>query len=283
MKTNTSDALVARTRDYYNSNDADHFYFEIWGGEDIHIGIYRTPDEPIAAASRRTVETMASKLPAIGKGIRLLDLGSGYGGSARHLASTTGCHVTCLNLSETQNARNRELNAEATLDHLIDVIDGSFEDLPFADSSFDIVWSQDAFLHSSRRTRILEEVDRVLHPGGHLVFTDPMQSSLVPALDLKPVLARLHLDSLGSVEAYRRDAEALGWKTLDIDRMPAQLITHYRSVHAELSSRRAELAGRISEEYISRMLAGLMHWVEAGRAQRLDWGILHFQKPKARL
>lgn len=281
MKTPTSEALVARTRDYYNSSDADRFYFEIWGGEDIHIGIYQTPEEPIAAASKRTVETMASKLPALGKGMRVLDLGSGYGGSARHLASTTDCHVTCLNLSETQNARNREQNTSAGLDHLIDVIDGSFEDLPFADMSFDVVWSQDAFLHSSRRTRILEEVNRVLQPGGHLVFTDPMQAELVPSLDLKPVLARLQLDSLGSVEAYKNVADSLGWKTIGIDRMPEQLVSHYRSVHAELSSRREELADRISDEYISRMLAGLMHWVEAGRAQRLDWGILHFLKPQA--
>lgn len=281
MRTSAPEALVTRTRDYYNSNDADRFYFEIWGGEDIHIGIYEEPCEPIAAASRRTVTTMVSKLPALGPGMRILDLGSGYGGSARHLASTTGCHVTCLNLSETQNTRNRERNTAANLDHLIEVIDGSFEDIPFADASFDVVWSQDAFLHSSRRTRILQEVDRVLQPGGHLVFTDPMQTESTPSLYLKPVLARLQLDSLGSVDSYLRDAASLGWQSKDIHRMPEQLINHYRSVHAELSTRREELSDRISSDYITRMLAGLMHWVEAGRAQRLDWGILHFLKPQS--
>ena len=25
---------------YYDSSDADSFYAEIWGGEDIHIGLY---------------------------------------------------------------------------------------------------------------------------------------------------------------------------------------------------------------------------------------------------
>ena len=25
---------------YYDSTDADHFYADIWGGEDIHIGLY---------------------------------------------------------------------------------------------------------------------------------------------------------------------------------------------------------------------------------------------------
>lgn len=276
-----SDSLVHRTRDYYNSDDADRFYFEIWGGEDIHIGLYQSPEEPIATASHRTVATMASMLPPLDASTRVLDLGSGYGGSARHLAKTTGCHVTCLNLSETQNARNRELTAAAGLDHLVTVIDGSFEDLPFPDASFDIAWSQDAFLHSSRRHRIFEEVDRILAPGGHLIFTDPMQAERIPSLDLQPVLARLQLDSLGSIAAYRESADRLGWETSAIRPMPDQLVNHYRSVHRELSRRRPQLAATISEDYIARMLAGLMHWVEAGRASRLDWGILLFRKPPA--
>ena len=40
---------------------------------------------------------------------RILDLGSGYGGSGRYLARRFGAHVTCLQLSTTQNALNHEL------------------------------------------------------------------------------------------------------------------------------------------------------------------------------
>ena len=36
-------------RDYYDSEDADNFYSIVWGGEDIHVGLYETPDEEIAA------------------------------------------------------------------------------------------------------------------------------------------------------------------------------------------------------------------------------------------
>ena len=35
---------------YYDSQDADQFYEQVWGGEDIHIGLYATPDEAIATA-----------------------------------------------------------------------------------------------------------------------------------------------------------------------------------------------------------------------------------------
>ena len=49
-------------RDYYNSDDADNFYATIWGGEDIHIGLYEAQDESIIDASHRTVRQLARSL-----------------------------------------------------------------------------------------------------------------------------------------------------------------------------------------------------------------------------
>ncbi len=36
--------------------------------------------------------------------------------------------------------------------------------------------------------------------------------------------------------------------------------------------------GRISEEYITKMKAGLQHWVDGGNAGNLTWGIFHAVK-----
>jgi sarcosine/dimethylglycine N-methyltransferase len=149
MSTNYSE-VVETARAYYNSDDADNFYFHVWGGEDIHIGLYETPDEAIRDASRRTVERMAGLVSGLGADSRVLDMGAGYGGAARYLAKTYGCKVTALNLSETENERDRQMNREQGLDHLIDVVDGSFEDVPLPDGSVDLVWSQDARSRSSK-------------------------------------------------------------------------------------------------------------------------------------
>ncbi|HEX5421223.1 MAG TPA: SAM-dependent methyltransferase, partial [Gammaproteobacteria bacterium] len=86
-------------RDYYNSGDADNFYFTIWGGEDIHIGLYASDDEPIAQASERTVAAMASKLQGLAAQSCMVDAGAGYGGAARWLARHAGCRISCVNLS----------------------------------------------------------------------------------------------------------------------------------------------------------------------------------------
>ena len=48
-------AVVDTTRDYYDSPDADNFYFHVWGGEDIHVGIYLSDGAPIRDARHRPV------------------------------------------------------------------------------------------------------------------------------------------------------------------------------------------------------------------------------------
>src|SRR5690606_22992086 len=104
----------------------------------------------------------------------ILDIGAGYGGAARRLVERTGCGVICLNLSDAENERNRAMNEEQGYADRIEVIDGSFEEIPLGDGSVDAVWCQDAMLHSGDRARVLDEVDRVLKKGGRFIFTDPM-------------------------------------------------------------------------------------------------------------
>lgn len=272
-------AVVEVARDYYNSDDADNFYYHVWGGEDIHIGLYRSPDESIAVASNRTVAAMASALGELGKTTRIADFGAGYGGSARWLARTFGCHVSCVNLSEVQNQRNREITSAAGLSDQIDVYDASFEEAPLADGSFDFVWSQDSLLHSGNRGRVFDEANRILKPGGSFIFTDPMQADDCPAGVLQPVFDRLHLESLGSKQFYRQQAERLAWSEIAVHDLTDQLVAHYTRVRQDLASRREELVGKISNAYIDRMIEGLGNWVDAGSRGHLAWGILHFEKP----
>jgi len=262
---------------YYDSSDADRFYEAIWGGEDIHIGLYE-PGLSIFEASHRTVERMASMLDNLGEESKVLDLGSGYGGSARHLARTFGCQVTCLNISHVQNERNRQLCQKQGLADKVTVMHGSFESIPCEENSVDIVWSQDAFLHSGSRDTVLREVSRVLAPQGEVIFTDPMQADDCPPGVLQPVYDRLSLDSLGSFAYYRQELSALGFIEKNCVNLTDQLRNHYARVAAELKERAETLRGNISDEYIEKMLLGLNNWVSAADTGYLAWGILQFQR-----
>lgn len=268
--------VAATTEAYYDSAEADAFYAHIWGGEDIHIGVYERDGEAVAAASARTVERMGDELGALGADARVLDLGAGYGGAGRALARRFGCRVDCLNLSDVQNARNRSRTAEAGLTDRVRVVHASFESVPEVDASYDVVWSQDAILHSGARERVLAEVARVLVPGGRFVFTDPMQTDDCPPDVLQPVLDRIHLDSLASPGFYRKTLANLGFEEVAFRAMPEQLRAHYASVRRELEARRDEMVERSGEGYVTRMLAGLQSWVDAADRGYLTWGIFHF-------
>jgi sarcosine/dimethylglycine N-methyltransferase len=270
-----TDQTIALARDYYDSDEADDFYRTIWGGEDIHVGLYdKGPD--VAAASRRTVERMAQEVgPLAGK--RVLDLGSGYGGAARVLAGEYGANVTCLNLSAVENERNRALTREAGLDDKVTVVDGSFDSVPFEDGTFDVVWSQDAILHAPDRRAVLDEVARVLKTGGDFIFTDPMQADALQDTEaLRPIYDRIHLPDLASFGFYREELSKRGFEEISIQELTAQMRTHYARISEELDARRDEIGA--SDAFVDRMLKGLSHWVSGAEGGLLAWGIMHFRK-----
>jgi len=266
------------TESYYDSEDADVFYSTVWGGEDLHIGIYDTTND-IREASAETVDRMAGMLERLDADAKVLDIGAGYGGSARRIAKKFGASVRCLNISEIQNDTNRHKSSRQGLADKVSVVHGVFEDIPEPDGSFDVVWSQDAILHSDARPQVLAEVFRVLKPGGEFIFTDPMQADDCPEGVLQPVYDRLSLTSLGSFRFYREAALSQGFQVLDQVELTAHLRKHYDRVREELVANYDKLAASASKEYLDKMIKGLESWVNAADAGYLAWGIQRFRKP----
>lgn len=278
--TSTPGAGEDATRRYYDSSDVDAFYRSIWGGEDIHTGIYLHPDEPVGDASRRTVERVADRLAdRLGPGRSVLDLGSGFGGTARYLAERFGCRVVALNLSAAQNERHRATNAERGLDGLIEVVTGSFHDVPFPDGHFDAVCSLEALCHSDDRDKALGEAVRVLKPGGALAFTDIMAAEDVPAEELRPAVARLGVEALATPSSYHRRLTELALSDVGFEDHSEQLLTHYLRLTAETAAREGELRRVVSGAYVDHLLENLPVWVEVVRGGKLKWGVTHGRRP----
>ncbi len=271
----SNDIEIARS--YYNSPDAHNFYYRVWGGEDLHLGIYKSADEDIYTASRRAVDRIAGCVDRIDENTKVIDFGGGFSGSARHLAKKFGCHVTVVNLSETENDRGRKMNREQGLNHLIEVVDGSYDAVPFEDGSFDVVWSEDAILHSGNKEKVISEAARLLKPGGDLVFSDPMQTDHCDEKVLQPVYDRIKLSSLASPATYKELAKKAGLKEVNFEQLQDQLVLHYSRVLEETEKNEEELLEYVSREYLENMKKGLKYWIEGGKADNLTWGIFHFK------
>lgn len=274
----TEDNLTNAAKSHYDNQQVDNYYRHVWGGENIHIGIYETPEQSIQAASQNAISKMIKILPTIKKGDRILDLGSGYGGAARYLVEKFGCKVECLNISELQNKRNEALTKKAGLEDKIKITQGKFEELPYDRESFDLVWSQDALLHSDDKLKVFREVKRVLNSSGRFIFSDPMQSNNCPDDVLKKILSRLDLKELGSFKKYKRIAQRADLEQVYLREMSDQLATHYTKVLQNLNDMWDKLIVKSDKEFLENEKQSLADWIDASHKGCLNWGILQFQK-----
>jgi ubiquinone/menaquinone biosynthesis C-methylase UbiE len=98
--------------------------------------------------------------------MKILELGSGLGGSSRYLAATYGCRVIGIDLTPEFVEVARILTNRCGLADSIDYRIGNALALPFEDSSFDHVWCHNVTMNIPDRTTLAREVARVLgHKG----------------------------------------------------------------------------------------------------------------------
>ena len=103
---------------------------------------------------------------------RVLDVGGGIGGPARQLASRYGCHVTVLDVTPEYCAVGERLTKWTGLDERVTFVPASALDMPFAEGSFDVVWTQHATMNIPDKERLYGEIARVVPPGGRFAMFD---------------------------------------------------------------------------------------------------------------
>lgn len=118
-----------------------------------------------------------ANLAGISAGMRVLDVGGGIGGPARTLASAFGCHVTVLDLSEPFCMAGAMLTARTGLSDKVAFQQGDAQAMPFADASFDLVWTQHSSMNVPDKIAMYREIARVLRPGGRLAVHEVIAGS----------------------------------------------------------------------------------------------------------
>jgi ubiquinone/menaquinone biosynthesis C-methylase UbiE len=109
-------------------------------------------------------------------GKAVLEIGCGMGTHAAMLARA-GARLTAIDLTEravaTVTRRFEIFQLSGRIQH------ADSEQLPFADASFDMIWSWGVIHHSSSTERCFTEITRVLKPGGRILVMVYYRPSLV--------------------------------------------------------------------------------------------------------
>jgi SAM-dependent methyltransferase len=119
-------------------------------------------------------------LAGIGSDQHVLDVGSGVGGPARFLAETHGCSVMGIDLAMDYCRLAEALTARCGLKDKATFRPADALDLPFADGSFDAVWTQHVAMNIADRPRLYREMQRVLRPGGIVALYDAVAGNDAP-------------------------------------------------------------------------------------------------------
>jgi ubiquinone/menaquinone biosynthesis C-methylase UbiE len=153
----------------------ESFYVRKWNGQ-AGLWIDRYPSEhrafALAVYGRRNAEILEAAGPAPG---RVLDLGCGVGDIASGLAGRARSVVASDIASE--NVRRTRENLSLTGSNGA-VVQAAGERLPFADATLDTVVIADVIEHVASVRGTLDEVARVLRPGGRMICVTPIRFTL---------------------------------------------------------------------------------------------------------
>lgn len=141
---------------------------------------------------------------------RVLDIGCGIGGTARHVAARAGCHVTGIDLTPDYVAAAETLSALVGLDGLTTFKTGSALDLPVADDSVDLVLMFHVGMNIEDKASLFAEAARVLAPGGTFALFDVMRLGDAPLSFPFPWAETAAFSFVDPPEIYREAAGKAG-------------------------------------------------------------------------
>ena len=156
--------------------------------EEPPMGIALSPEDEINRACIQLYHHVATQAPLQGKNI--LEVSCGHGGGAAYLTRTLqpqGYTALDLNPAGIRFCKQRHEVAGLVF------MEGDAENLPFAPSTFDGLINVEASHCYPNFPRFLEEVARVLRPGGHFLYADFRFADRLAEWEQALAAAKLHI------------------------------------------------------------------------------------------
>jgi ubiquinone/menaquinone biosynthesis C-methylase UbiE len=183
------------------------------------------PDDPnLQKYSLQMYHYLATKAEISGKDV--LEVGSGRGGGAKYIAGNLHpLHYTGLDLAQSAVDLANKMHVHPNLKF----IQGSAESIPFKDNSVDVVLNVESSHSYGSVEKFLNEVERVLKPGGFLLLVDFRNE-----------------ENVEKMETLKSQLLATGLNMLEEENITPNVI---QSIEEEDESKRARIARLIPEKW----------------------------------
>ena len=145
----------------------------------------------------------------------ILDVGCGTGQTSAYMAGQYGCNVIALDCSEIMLDKAKQ--RFDSLDLPVEVRQGSAENLPFKDGSFDFVLSESVTAFTDL-SRTIPEFRRVLKKDGVLLAIEMVLEKTVSEEELTPFLDFYGLSQLLTEEEWYDLFQKENFKNISVER-----------------------------------------------------------------
>lgn len=223
-------------------------------------------DSVLSLSGLEATERLATEA-GIGAGSKVLDLGCGLGGPAMHLAEKLGCSVTGVDLVQTNIDTAQQRASDRGLSTKVQFQQGDAQDLPFADNSFDVIFSQDAWCHVPDKAQLISEVGRVVSPEGRIAFTDWVRTGPMSEETMAAVADALGVANLATPEQYREIFMGRDCKVQVHEDISDVFAASYSAVMDRLAGMEDEISSQFSPRVFAIMTeknGALLEAFEAG-------------------
>jgi cyclopropane-fatty-acyl-phospholipid synthase len=186
-------------------------------------GYHATPDTPLEEAQRAKLDLVCTKL-GLEPGMRMLDVGCGWGSLSLHAAQHFGAQVTGVTISREQKAFIDARIAERGLEDRVEIRLQDYREVPERDH-FDAVGSLEMGEHvgATNYPTYVEVLRRAVKPGGRVLVQQMsrqgagggkhpgggpfIESFIAPDMTMRPVGETVALIEAGGLEV--RDVHAM--------------------------------------------------------------------------